>query len=73
MHLTLSSVDHLQDVFKLFLANTLEKYQWVWMMVAEKETLENLVNVEYDHYDADYDDDDVGDCNDNARDGKGGL
>ena len=50
--------------------------------MAEKETLENLVNVEYDHYDADYDveddgdnvaEDDVGDCNDDARDGKGGL
>ena len=50
------------------------------MLVAEKETLENLENVEYDHNDADYEDDgdnvaeeDVGDCNDDASDGKGGL
>ena len=42
MHLTLSSVDHLQDVFKLFLANTLEKDERVWMLVAKKKVLENL-------------------------------
>ena len=42
MHLTLPSVDHLQDVFKLFLANTLEKDERVWMLVAKKKVLENL-------------------------------
>ena len=42
MHLTLSNVDHLQDVLKLFLGNTLHKDERVWMLVAKKKVLENL-------------------------------
>ena len=53
MHLTLSSVDHLQDIFKLFLANTLEKDERVWMLVAKKKVLENL-----EYGDGEDDDDD---------------
>ena len=57
MHLTLSNVDHLQDVFKLFLANTLQKDERVWMLVAEKKILENLEDGDGDEEDSGDDDD----------------
>ena len=62
MHLALSSVDHLQDVLKLFLANTLQKDERVWMLVTKKKVLENLEDG--DGEDDDGDGEDSGDDDD---------